>query len=617
MQTQVIKINLKITDRFEVAFSDKLIPSNSYLDKSKTGLGMTYAEFHAERHSIIVIPYTSIIDLKVKEYKYKRPLKIVDEVKPKVIGEYLNSDVEYKKLVTTPEGFKKIIDAAIAIEKLDWLYKEFFCLLDEAHCYAVEAFRKYILMPFDYFWKFANKALGTATYFPYSDPRFNQLTHYKITYDDPFGKITIVDHEDPKTILNHFLTHPEKFPGNVHIFYNSVTEIEKVIRAAGIKDVNVYCRDEERNHRMLGDSAIHFKQEPRVEDYKKFNFYSARYYDGWDLFDDVKTTIVLVTDVKVKHSLVGIPYNGFQAIGRLRKVSPHKLYHITNNFSKEDKDVRSFDHISRNWYYQANNHTQYYNDFKFKALEDKMEEKQETWNFVSPFCKFTSVTKEAYVHPMKVDQKICEEYSHEGYSNVGTIERQWREMNYETEVTRQENLKPLVIKGVPKSTVNKQVIELIEEYAIHPEKYSHTQADITIGKLREGFKDLLIAYKLFKKDGLEQLGYDDKAIKKALIEHSNANQENELKLRAKVAYKVNIPYTTDGIASILKKIYADLKIKAHNGKIRKAKASQLEELNIYLIKKTQRNDVGGAIDPKTGKIKRIPVWILHEFPNGN
>ncbi|ATP58406.1 hypothetical protein CPT03_19035 [Pedobacter ginsengisoli] len=617
MQTSVTKIELKLTDSFEVAFPDKLIPSNSYLDKSKTGLGMTYSEFHAERHSIIVIPYTSIIDLKAKEYKYKQPLKIVDEVKAKAIEEYLTSDVKYKKLITTPEGFKKIIDAAIALDKLDWLYEHFFCLLDEAHCYAVEAFRKFILTPFNYFWKFVNKALGTATYFPYSDSRFNKLTHYKITYDKPFGKITIVDHKDPKAVLNHFLTHPEKFPGNVHIFYNSVKEIEKVIRAAGIKDVNVYCRDEERNHKILGDSAIHFKYEPCADDYKKFNFYSARYYDGWDLFDNDKATIILVTDISVKHSLVGIPYNGFQSVGRLRKVSPHKIYHVTNNFGKEDKDVRSFDHISKNWHYQASNHAQYYNDFKFKACGDGMEEKQETWKLAHPFCKFTSVTMEAYVYPMKVDQHICKEYSIEGYSNIGTIERHWQEMNYETELNHQKDLKPLEIKGVPKSTVNRQVIEMIEEYAIHPDKYSYSQADIIIGKLRDQFKDLLMAHNRFGKAELERLGYDDKAIRKALVDHSNANQEHELKTRAKSAFEFNIPYTTDRIAAILQKIYDDLRIKASNGKRKKVKATDLERLNVFLITKTQRKDEAGTINPKTGKIKRVPVWILDKLPDAN
>lgn len=609
-----MEINLKIEDSFKVAFPDKLIPSNSYLDKSKTGLGMTYAEFHADRHSIIVIPYTSIIEMKVKAYKHKQPLKIMDNVKPKAIEKYLNSDLKYKKLVTTPESFKKIIDAAIAIGKLDWLYKEFFCLLDEAHCYAVEAFRKYILLPFEYFWNFTNKALGTATYFPYSDLRFKKLTLYKITYDKPFGKITIVDHEDPKAILNNFLTHPEKFPGNVHIFYNSVREIEKVIRVAGIKKYNIYCRDDGRNHRTLGDSASHFKHEPHVEDYEKFNFYSARYYDGWDLLDDDKATIILVTDVKVEHSLVGIPYNGFQAVGRLRKVLPHKIYHVTNNFSKEDKDVRSFDHISRNWYYQADSHAKYYNEFKHRALQDGMEEKDLTWTLANPFCKFKVATNEAFIYPMMIDQHICQEYSIEGYSNIGTIEQHWKEMNYETEVTRQENLKPLVIKGVPKSTVNRQVIELIEEYTTHPEKYSYTQADIIISKLRDRFKDLLIAYKLFKKEGLERLGYDDKATKAALVKHSNVNKECELKARAKAAVKLNSPYTTDSITVKLQKIYDDLDICTPNGKRKKVKASDIEQLNILLIKKTQRNDKEGAIDPKTGKIKRVPVWIFDKLP---
>jgi hypothetical protein len=603
-------IELKLDDKFEDAFPDKLIPSNCYLDKSKTGLGMTYAEFHADRHSIIVIPYTSVIELKVKEYKYKMPLKIINEVTIEDVKKYLENDVEFKKIVTTPEGFKKIIDAANSINKIDWLYTQFFCLLDEAHCYAVDAFRKYILMPFDYFWEFTNKALGTATYFPYSDPRFSQLKLIKIKYDEPFGKITIINHSDPKTVLHDFLINPDQFPGNVHIFYNSVKEMEKVVRLAGISDLNIYCREEDRNLKKLGELAAHFRHEPNAADYKKFNFYSARYYDGWDLFDNDTATIILVTDIKVPHSLVGIPYNAFQAVGRLRKVTPHNIYHVTNNFVKTAIEVRSFDHISKNWYYQAFNHTEYYNNFKAKCKKDGMEEKQETWRLANRHCKFDFITTNATVYPMKVDQHICEEYSNEGYANIDTIQQQWKNMNYEVQVV-QNDLDKLITKGESKAVINRRVIAMIEEFRDHPDKYLYTKANTTITTLKDSYGDLFSFYTLFGKQKLEEIKYCENDIKRALAKFSNDNHNVLLKQMVLEAFKPDVPYTNQQIKQMLDDIYHEIGIVNADGKRKKPTATDLEELNLFVINKTTRAVNSGIINPKTGKLRRVPVWIFH------
>lgn len=607
MSNAKIEIKLKLTDRFSAAFPDMLIPNNSYLDKSKTGLGMTYAEFHADRHSIIVIPYTSIIDLKVEAYKDRNAFKIVDEVKLPAIEAYLRQPRENKKLITTPEGFKKIIEAAKVIDKLDWIYKEFFCLLDEAHCYAVDAFRKSILMPFDYFWNFENKALGTATYYPYSDPRFDTLTHYKIRYDEKFGDITIVGNENPRTVVIDFLTNPDQFLGNVHIFYNSVQQIEKVIRGSRVTDVLVHCRDDERNHKILADQSIHFRSVPTKGSYRKFNFYSMRYYDGWDLFDNDQATIILVTDVKVKHTVVGIPYNGFQAIGRLRKVTPHHIYHVTNNFGRENKDVRSFEQIEKSWYYQASNHVGYYNDFKVKAAKDGMDEKEVTHRFVEPFCKFSKDTQVASVFPMKVDQHVCQEYSREGYANIEMIQEQWKNMNYETQVILSD-LPTIVIKGQKKSVINKSVVEVIKMHREHPERYLYHQSKITMDKLKDNYNILFTALDMLGEEEIIRLGYDDKKMERELVSISNKNLDDKLKQRLKDTILFGKYYTVQELKEILQEAYNDLGYKGPTGKPLKATAQKIIDLNIFTTHKTQINNPDGTVDGKTAKNERISVW---------
>ncbi|MBB6129872.1 DEAD/DEAH box helicase family protein, partial [Mucilaginibacter lappiensis] len=317
MFKETIYKTLALGDRFNVAFPDKRIP-NGYIDKTKTRIGITYTCFHDDRDSISIIPSVPIIEDALLNYPYLKLFEVKKKVTPEMIAEYLESDVQYKRIVTTPESFGKIISAAISIGKLQRLYETFFLYLDEAHCYASEAFRDDILIPFDYehdyVYKFENMAMGTATSFQFSDPRIKNLSRYKMIYKEKFGKITIVNNYNPQAVMHQMLTNPDLFPGNVHIFFNSVTMIGQVIKVADISNVNIYCRDDERNMANLQDTSVFFKDRPREGEFQKFNFYSCRYNEGWDLKDDSTATIILLTDVRVPNSLIGIPFKGYQAV---------------------------------------------------------------------------------------------------------------------------------------------------------------------------------------------------------------------------------------------------------------------------------------------------------------
>jgi hypothetical protein len=279
MLKETIYKELELGDRFNVAFPDERIP-NGFIDKTKTRVGITYTNFHDTRHTITAIPSTAIIEDALNDYPYLDLFPVWVGVTPKQIEEYLKRDIPYKRLVTTPESFGKIITAAFNIGKLDWLYKNVFLYLDEVHCYATEAFRQDILNPFKYIKSFDNFAMGSATPFRFSDPWIMELQHYKILYKDKFGKISIVESHNPKAVLHYMLTHPEMFPGKVHIFFNSVTEMGEAIRAAGITDVNVYCRFDERNMINLEDERIYFKSIPVAGDIKSSTFTVANLMMG-------------------------------------------------------------------------------------------------------------------------------------------------------------------------------------------------------------------------------------------------------------------------------------------------------------------------------------------------
>ena len=50
---------------------------------------------------------------------------------------------------------------------------------------------------------------------------------------------------------------------------------------------------------------------------KKINFYTCKYFEGWDMYDE-QATLILVTNIHRMHTKVGIADKGAQFFGRLR-----------------------------------------------------------------------------------------------------------------------------------------------------------------------------------------------------------------------------------------------------------------------------------------------------------
>lgn len=597
-------ITLPLAARFKDAFPDTknhngLIPDNAIINKGKTGFGITYSEFRANRHSIIAVPQTPIIEDKVDEHSDRNPLAVMQGVTIDSIAQYLEcKQVRYKKIAVTPESFWKIVEAAKSIGKEQWLYDEFFCFLDECHCYACDAFREDILTPFRYFWSFRNKALGSATPYPFSDPRFQTLTHYKIRFEEKFGVINIVHDKDPKAVLNYYLTHPELFPGKVFIFYNSVTSIGQAVRSSGIQDVNIYCRDDEKNLENLEEAHVHFQRTTKEGSFKKFNFFSCRYNEGWDLRDDPSATIILITDTSIPHSLVGIDYRGFQAVGRLRLElgeKPHKIIHITNTLENEDMIDRTT--IELNVLDNAKSHIKYFNTFLPKNKKKGMKDILDLEDFIKPYSRFENGI--AVIDHYKIDQLVYARASRLQYSSIENIENCWQNCNYETERTQFSFPK---IQKVRKSqeTINKEVIELFEEYKAHPEKYHFSEAQRQTAKLKEDYEILFQAYEMLGLEEIEKLNYNNKEMKAKLIEKSNTNKE--AKLRLMVSEQITTgKYTKKEIKSILQGIYDALEIKNPDGSRKVAKASELQDLGMFQIAEVKETT------PKGTRINKIHI----------
>ncbi|HAL81666.1 MAG TPA: hypothetical protein DCO83_05045 [Mucilaginibacter sp.] len=589
MSKETIYIALKLSDKFNVAFPDGFVPEGK-IDKTKCRVGITYQAFHEKRHTLIVVPGAGIIEDALLNYPDLNLFPVMKGVTPEQIKVYLESDVKFKKIVSTPDSFGKIIAAAFSLGKMDWLRNEVFLYMDEYHCYATEAYRKRILTPFDRgeVWKFPKKAFGSATPYPLSHPKFKELQPYKFTYKEKFGKITIINDSKPMAALHYMLTHPELFPGKVFIFFNSVTQSGEAITLANLKDVAVFCRKNERNLINLKDASIYFQHQPKDGEYKKFNFFSRRYDEGWALRADENATVILVTDVNIPHTMVGIPYQGFQAVGRLEQ-TPNKIYHITNNYCKDE--MRPFNTIQRKWQYGAAKHVVNYNKHQEDCKMDGVENDGLMKKLIEPFA-YVKKNNEAVVYPPKLDQVVCAEWIKEHYANLDTIQQTWESLNYDTEL-KQFDITPIVRIKKSNEEINRQVIERFEELINHPDKYVYEVAYNTIAKVQIEFELLFEAYYILTKAGIEKLGYNNEAMKAALINISNEKAEAKLRLILIDEFKLNGRYTNKEIKAKLRELYDQFGIRKTDGSPKTAFAEQLKEFGLFDVKECKVKDEHG------------------------
>lgn len=142
-----------------------MLPSNAIINKVMTGTGATYMELDTKlspRNSIVIEPFKSSVENKVLIFNEAQG--VFKEITVKQLTTYLkNSNIQYKKIITTPEGFlNKVLKVARCL-KIN-VYKEFFCLFDEAeHLTEDTGYRRSISAPMKEFFKFENKALVSAT----------------------------------------------------------------------------------------------------------------------------------------------------------------------------------------------------------------------------------------------------------------------------------------------------------------------------------------------------------------------------------------------------------------------------------------------------------------------
>ena len=310
-----------------------MIPSNCILNKTLTGLGATHSEIHSKRSSIIIEPNVPVILGKLDENEGLEA--VYAKCTPYNLKKYLQMDIQYKKIITTPESFKKIRKAA---EELHInIYKTFFCLFDECEKVTQDIdYRRKIAQPIYDFFQFERKAFVSATPLPMSHPEFERQGFQMIKVEPDFDyrkDLTLIVTNSYYRWLNIVLDHL-KDSKHICIFFNVTDGIAELISNLGITDYKVFCSQDSVNKLLKRGMVNAYSQ--ITYPLAKYNFFTCRFYSALDIrIGKYKPDIIMLTDLRTANWTMIDPFTeAIQIQGRFRRrgqddVTYNSLTHIS------------------------------------------------------------------------------------------------------------------------------------------------------------------------------------------------------------------------------------------------------------------------------------------------
>lgn len=325
-------------------FKTSGLPTDSITYKEIPGCGATTLELLFERNSIIIEPNIPVIIGKCKKMnKGKRKNKVVigvwADTTVEDINRYIKNRKGYKKILTTPEGFEKVLEAIG-----DSIYTDYFLLFDECEKAIQDIdYRKTIINPMDEFFDFDNKAFISATPIMPSDPGFKDFKQVHIEPDYDFkDEIHVLITNNIIYQLKKVFDHYENTDRKFFIFYKSTSRICDIIRSLKIEDYTVYCAEKSGKELKINDTDKVFSN---INDkFSKVNFLTSRFFSAVDIDFELYACdpiIIMISDVMaIEHSRIDPRTESIQICGRFRKpeddsfIINKDIFHISNYNSK-------------------------------------------------------------------------------------------------------------------------------------------------------------------------------------------------------------------------------------------------------------------------------------------
>ena len=508
-----------------------MIPSNCILNKTLTGLGATHSEIHSKRSSIIIEPNVPVILGKLDDNENMEA--VFAQCTPYNLKKYLQMDIKYKKIITTPESFYKIRKAA---EELDInIYKTFFCLFDECEKVTQDIdYRRKISQPIYDFFQFEQKAFVSATPLPMSHPEFEKQGFQMVKVEPEFNykkDLTLIVTNSYYKRLQKVLD-DLKDSKHICIFFNVTDGIADLISNLGITDYKVFCSQESVNKLMKRGMQQAYSE----MDYPlaKYNFFTCRFYSALDIhIGKYKPDIVMLTDHRTANWTMIDPFTeAIQIQGRFRKkgnddVTYNSLTHIST--VNPDIKVRTKEEIKNrierfiaNYHLLKKEHDAELDEFKKKAiLEDmknlKYQDLIDERGIINPFSVDNLYNEERVRSYYKSAEALYQAYLDTDFFNVEFIDA----MNCvgADDIERLKNTK----QQIEQRKIILQLIVRIEQYFMTGKiPYEEKELHLNYFRLQVESNYILSAYEKIGKDAIISAEYKKSLIDRKVREFDNA-----------------------------------------------------------------------------------------------
>lgn len=528
----------------------EMIPTNTILNKTLTGLGATHSEIHSKRNSIIIEPNVPVILGKLND---KENLEAVYErCTPHTINKYLKMDIPYKKIMTTPESFKKIRKAAMELNIN--IYKEYFCLFDECEKLTQDIdYRRKISQPIYDFFQFKQKALVSATPLEMSHPEFErqgfQLIKIEPDYDYKKDLELIVTNSYYKRL--RIVLDNLKDSKHICIFFNVTDGIGDLIDNLKVTDYKVFCS--QKSVEKLKKRGIINAYEQIDYPLAKYNFFTCRFYSALDILNGKhKPDILILTDLRTAQWTMIDPFTeAIQIQGRFRKkgkddVTYNSLTHITTidpNIRVRSKgEIRNrIDQFIANYNLLKEQRDGTEDEFKQKAILEDMES-----------LKYQDLIDErGDINPFSIDNLYNEERVRAYYQSADALYQAYLATGFfnvtynnvtecvgDDDIERLNNTKVAIKQR--EQLVN-LIVRMEEWFSMGKITFEEKQELLNLIRKQPEGDDILSAYYKIGKDAIVSAEYKKQLIEKKVKEYDKA-QAQKLRFSPKVLNEIKAEF---------------------------------------------------------------------------
>ena len=585
----ISKVNGRVQHLSEIY---PVIETNTILNKTITGIGATYSEIKAPRHSIIIEPTKPVIYGKTQDPKHKDDnlLRVYEKVYPDKIAEYIKKSIrqhKWVKILTTPESFRKVQDAFEKLD-IDIRFDGYFLLFDEVQKTVKDCdYRQDITLPMDLFFECRDKAIVSAT--PptkYADTRFDDFQMVKLCPDYDYRMdLQLYTTNNVLQRTRELIESLSSDDRPIFFFVNSTDLILSLMKQLGILEESAVFCSEKSVDKLRGLKFRKAYEDWEVKRMSRYNWLTSRFNSAFDIEIPELPNVVMLTECYIAEYTMIDPYmDAVQIVGRFRN-GVNGIYHISNCDIRYP--IKSKEQIEESFKAQQYVYN-YLGTMASSASTVCQREEFRRAQATIPFTRFLDENNK--VDPYKVDNYIDEETVKVTYNNCNNLLKAYEECGYFNVTHSYKHYKFGDYERLKIESKAASIREKRKEIVAQLEQLGSCETEAECQYKRDlAFADSQIveAYDLLGKDEIERLKYSVTKIREAIIlkKHQMKAHATDAILLINSFFYPQQWYSAKTIKEKIKEIFTELNIPT-------TKAITSHTINEYFEAREQKKKAG-------------------------